>query len=366
VVGTVAEKSFLSLEKEVIHNQIRYFTEVFTLQWARKFPSTFSNIFVSNIIRRDLSLQMISSLMIIGGNLIVGKYQSDFFRAKAGKKVADIDLNIVLGGVIPWLSSTQGFSRAIAQLLVHKLIPLVTDIVSDNKNRAGDDWYLRSVYRFLEENPEMKRLRKKQSLFFNQYDVDPVCTPEGVLAIPVDEGGEADPIHMIDIIKECLQNVYDEGHIDDAPTWRKVEHMLETNQALEAVTPKIVPPHQEEVVNFQRKIIPVDALNLALEDMREKKLRNAAGRKKRDLIVCATLIEKIPNLGGLARTSEIFAASKLIVPDIRLTKMDNFKNITVGAHDWIDIEECREEVRCFFGCIFLLLRCRLVLINELI
>jgi tRNA guanosine-2'-O-methyltransferase len=147
---------------------------------------------------------------------------------------------------------------------------------------------------------------------------------------------------MIDVIKQCLQSVYDEGHIDDAPTWRQVEHYTETTETDSIPGSDI----NNCNVNFQRKIVPVDALNLFLDDIRDKKLRNAAGRRKQPLIVCASLIDKVPNLGGLARTSEIFAADKLIVPDIRLTKMDNFKSLTVGAHEWIDIEECKEQV-CF-------------------
>jgi hypothetical protein len=58
---------------------------------------------------------------------------------------------------------------------------------------VGNDWYLQSVYRFLEENTEMKRLRQKQAMFFHTYEADSICTPEGVLSIPVDEGGESAP-----------------------------------------------------------------------------------------------------------------------------------------------------------------------------
>jgi tRNA guanosine-2'-O-methyltransferase len=78
--------------------------------------------------------------------------------------------------------------------------------------------------------------------------------------------------------------------------------------------------------------------------MRERRLRNVAGKKKQKLIVCASLIDKVPNLGGLARTAEIFAAEKLVIPDIGVTKMDNFKTFSVSAGDWIEIEECKEEV----------------------
>jgi tRNA guanosine-2'-O-methyltransferase len=71
------------------------------------------------------------------------------------------------------------------------------------------------------------------------------------------------------------------------------------------------------LANFQRKIIPLDSLNLAMEDLREKRIRNAAGHQKQQLIVCASLVDKVPNLGGLARTAEIFSANRLAIPHPR-------------------------------------------------
>ena len=107
----------------------------------------------------------------------------------------------------------------------------------------------------------------------------------------------------------------------------------------------------ESLVNFQRKILPVDSLNLSLETYHQQKLRNGAGRARQSLIVCAALIDKAPNLAGLCRTAEIFAAEKLIVPDLTVSKMDNFKSISVGAEDWITIEECKENVSYIRLCI---------------
>ena len=291
----------------------------------------------------------ISIFILVSGNLIVGRYKDDFFNQYNICKDANvpsqkIDLHSILAGVVPWLSSTQGFSRAIAQLLAHKLIPLVINVdnppISDTEN---SQWYLRSLYRFLHENPEMKRLRTKQEHFFERYEVDSVCTPEGLFAIPVDEGQEANPVHMIEVIKECLQQVYDDANIDRAPLWKQIEV---ANTAVS--TENDLSSNNAVDVNFQRKIIPIDELNLAMDDIRDQKHRNRMGRRKQNLIVCATLIDKVPNLGGLARTSEIFAVHKLIVPDLQVTKMDNFKNLCVGAGDWIDIEECKEQVRVVY------------------
>ena len=288
-------------------------------------------------------------IYVVSGNLIVGRYKDDFFQQYNLRKDAvdsggKINLHSIIAGVVPWLSSTQGFSRAIAQLLAHKLIPLVVDVDSPPASEIEDgQWYLRSLFRFLDENPEMKRLRKKQEHFFERYEVDSVCTPEGLFAMPVDEGQEANPVHMIEVIKECLQEVYDDANIDRAPLWRQIE-VATSADCTQKGSPLGNTGDDDGDVNFQRKIIPIDELNLAMDDIRDQKHRNRMGRRKQNLIVCATLIDKVPNLGGLARTSEIFAAHKLIVPDIQITKMDNFKNLCVGAGDWIDIEECKEQV----------------------
>jgi len=339
IVETVQDKVFEAMG-EMIHGQIRYFIEVFAVQCTRKHPVVFGKGLIQQITRTDLHLQNVCSLMICLGSLIVGRYSDDWFRQYDEQSRDVASLNQVLSGVVPWLGSTQGFSRAIAQLLAYKLIPMVIDI-NQHQTEPGtedSDWYLRSIYCYLEKNIEMKRLRKKQAKFFERNDVDEVCTPEGVLGFPVDEGGESLPLTLVDVIKDTLKEAFLESHGKDRPVWKQVEDMASESQPSSGEA-------DTDEVNFQRKIIPVDALNLALEDMQERRLRNRAGRTKQKLIVCATFIDKVPNLGGLARTSEIFAAEKLVVPDVKLTNMDNFKNLSLGADDWIDIEECKEEVR---------------------
>lgn len=350
IAELVCAGAFEAMGKQNAHNKIRYFVEIFSLQFARMHPSVFGKALVEQITRTDLSLQMVASLMIISGNLIVGRYEKEFFRHCDG--AGAVNLHSILAGVIPWLSSTQGFTRAISQLLTYKLVPLVIDVNAEPPNE-DNNWYLRSIYRFLDENPEMKRLRKKQSKFFERYEVDSVCTAEGVLAIPVDESSEADPMHMVDVIKECLQELYEEANVSRSPLWKQIEVARASDTTENEGFVDVGRGSDAAVVNFQRKIIPIDALNLALEGMREQRLRNVAGRRKQNLIVCASLIDKIPNLGGLARTSEIFAADRLVVPDIQVTKMDNFKSLCVGAGDWIEIEECREQVR-----VVMLVACR--------
>ena len=97
---------------------------------------------IEEIRRSDLSLQHVSSLMIIAGNLTAGRYSNDFFTSTTDPRIKQ-----VLCSALPWLSSTQGFSRAIAQLLCHKLIPLVVDVNADASSgeQEKDDAILRSI-----------------------------------------------------------------------------------------------------------------------------------------------------------------------------------------------------------------------------
>ena len=276
--------------------------------------------------------------MIIGGNLTVGRYNNDFFHSNSDNKIKEI-----LCGVLPWLSSTQGFSRAIAQLIVYKLIPLVVDVEKSDSSGAieQDAAVLRSVYMFLQHNQDMSRVRVKQQSFFDSYDVDSTCEFKGLLAFEVDDGDEANPTHMVDAIKECLADVYKEVHDEDAPEWKQMEDLL---ISAEGGSNESLPiPENDELVNFQRKILPLDALDLRIGSINENKKFNAAGKKKQSLIVCATLVDKVPNLAGLARTAEIFAAETLVLPNTLVKKQDDFKSISASANDWIDMEECKEE-----------------------
>jgi len=192
----------------------------------------------------------------------------------------------------------------------------------------------------------MSRLRAKQKNFFDSYDVEGACSLEGLLSMSVDEGEEASPMHLVDIIKDCLAEVYCELHEEDAPLWKHMENLsMNDTIALPTLTKEENHDLQSEtdLVNFQRKILPIDALDLNIKSMMDQKLFNAAGKKKQSLIICATLVDKVPNLAGLARTAEIFAASTLVIPNLLMKKQDDFKTISASANDWIEIEECKEE-----------------------
>ena len=57
--------------------------------------------------------------------------------------------------------------------------------------------------------------------------------------------------------------------------------------------------------------------------------------------MCASLVDKVQNLAGIARTSEIFAVENLVLGDKSVTKSDVFQNIAVTADSWIPMSEVK-------------------------
>ncbi len=106
--------------------------------------------------------------------------------------------------------------------------------------------------------------------------------------------------------------------------------------------------------NFsQRKIVPWDALGISEEQEGSglQKKEAYAAAKKQHIIVVASLIDKTPNLAGLARTCEIFQAEQLVLPSMRCTKEKLFKQISVTANQWIDVHAVAPgaELHAFLG-----------------
>jgi tRNA G18 (ribose-2'-O)-methylase SpoU len=58
------------------------------------------------------------------------------------------------------------------------------------------------------------------------------------------------------------------------------------------------------------------------------------------LIVLASLVEKIPNLAGLARTCEVMGAEALVVADSQITKHKDFTAVSVTAERWLPVRTC--------------------------
>ena len=71
----------------------------------------------------------------------------------------------------------------------------------------------------------------------------------------------------------------------------------------------------------------------------DEAIATAQTQARQELIIVASLIDKLPNLAGLARTCEVFRASKLVLADASITKNPLFASISVSAEHWVPIEQ---------------------------
>ena len=199
-------------------------------------------------------------------------------------------------------------------------------------------------------------MRKKQESLFGTEDIQAKCSLAGLLATPLDTFGEFYDEPLLERIKAaCIEYQQEtERLFPERFYYRFLKNgklgVKNGNRgAGHSDTTKLVdaaPDEQGPEFNFQRKIQPWDTLDALTRDLGGGSLdRNAAisGRRKQKLIVIASLIDKVPNLGGLARTCEIFGADTLVVPSKSVCNNKLFKQVSVTADKWVNIDECPPE-----------------------
>ncbi|CAD5123311.1 DgyrCDS11670 [Dimorphilus gyrociliatus] len=85
--------------------------------------------------------------------------------------------------------------------------------------------------------------------------------------------------------------------------------------------------------NVQKKIIPWRLMTP--QDNDEEDVRKIPIHDSRGLILVTSLINKLPNLGGLCRTSEIFSVKEMVVNSLRVMNEKAFESLSVSSHKWL-------------------------------
>ena len=96
---------------------------------------------------------------------------------------------------------------------------------------------------------------------------------------------------------------------------------------------------EESTQNYQKKILPWEELEVDHEKQKEAFMQRA----RHEIIMCASLIDKVPNLAGLSRTAEIMNASSLIINSKHYLDSDEFKTISVTSEKWLPIYQVLEK-----------------------
>ncbi|KAF6260973.1 hypothetical protein COO60DRAFT_830876 [Scenedesmus sp. NREL 46B-D3] len=99
--------------------------------------------------------------------------------------------------------------------------------------------------------------------------------------------------------------------------------------------------YQRKVSPSERAVLMADVLD-ELEQHQQGAQAGPAGTRRGGLVVVASLISKLPNLAGLARTAEVLGAGALVLADRRVAADAAFTSISVTAERWVPIEEVKE------------------------
>ncbi len=92
--------------------------------------------------------------------------------------------------------------------------------------------------------------------------------------------------------------------------------------------------------DYQRKLAVWDLSMLEEELGTFRRNRELEKRKSTlgETIVCASLIDRVPNLAGLSRTCEILGCTRLTIPDVTVLDDPKFKGIAMTSDKWLQID----------------------------
>ena len=99
--------------------------------------------------------------------------------------------------------------------------------------------------------------------------------------------------------------------------------------------PSYVTLDQEESSNLQKKIMPWTTMFSDDDQLLKLESNEPSSKACQDLVVVASLIDKIPNLGGLCRSCEIFGVGTYAIGSIKYCDNKEFQTLSVTADKYV-------------------------------
>ncbi|KAI9979383.1 hypothetical protein PInf_030752 [Phytophthora infestans] len=318
---------------------VRYYMELFGMRMAAKFPTEIcSGVLLPMLGDANLMPQVGASLLLVSAYLVDTKLDDNSL---------DVDCGELLETMLPWLNTSHGYTRVLAQYLLAKVLPRHIHYLKQSSKDTPGLRFLEGTARYLSNNKECKRMLRRQARQLDEFHPDYESSLLGMLSSGfISEFGELlprdDALRCSEQLKTAMNELYAQYQLENfPPTPSEQKSSMEADSVSGFLT-------------VQRKI---DTTALLLEDSalpaamradfdaaRRGATLNARQRPRQPLIMCASLVDKVPNLAGLARTCEIFNAQKLVVPNLRMTQQDvTFVNVSATAHKWMPLEEVRPQ-----------------------
>eukprot|EP00002_Diphylleia_rotans_P039497 TRINITY_DN9174_c0_g1_i4.p1 TRINITY_DN9174_c0_g1~~TRINITY_DN9174_c0_g1_i4.p1 ORF type:complete len:1581 (-),score=308.85 TRINITY_DN9174_c0_g1_i4:104-4393(-) len=299
----------------------RPFIEHFAFLFLIRFPEFVEEYLWPYFEKQHLASQVTSSLFVIACNIVLQ------FAPTAAHPYIDKAMYYL----VPMHNNMQGGLKVVTQNLLRRMVEWASGCdKADSSSHPLIDFLssLAPSYRDKESEKSREKFR-----IHNQWHLDKnkmIQTLFEFLPLGGEMLGEIIPLAAFDIAHQPAQ-VPDQLNFQiPVPA-----SLMTTTSAVKGLDTL-----ESSHGTFQEKIQPW------VEEGQEATVFNRQTilhRRRQDLIVVASLIDKAPNLGGLARTCEIFQANKLVIGNAKMLSDPTFCNVSVTAEKWLPVEEVPEQ-----------------------
>ncbi|KAL0727652.1 hypothetical protein Bca4012_023745 [Brassica carinata] len=365
IVGQVMDSVHICLYRNNLP-AVRQYLETFAINIYLKFPPLVKEQLVPILQNYDTKAQQaLSSYVFIAANVIL----------HAEKKAQQTNLRELLPPIIPLLTSHHHSLRGFTQLLVHRVLFRLFPPVESTASQtiSLEELSFENLKSYLDKNPDCSRLRSSMEGYLDAYDPTISATPAGVFVNRVEESEfECVPTCLMDNVISFLNDVREdlrasmakdivtiknEGFKIEEETNRRVitstseEERLSEPSSLDFQKKITLSKHEKQDASSTTSVLQNGETYKRLFEMEKEDelvsqlLRSRSMEVERlksgrqSLILVASLVDRIPNLAGLARTCEIFKASGLVVADASIIHDKQFQLISVTAEKWVPIVE---------------------------
>ncbi|CAJ1943228.1 unnamed protein product [Sphenostylis stenocarpa] len=359
MVGKIVEYLYISLNRNNLP-AVRQYLETFAINIYLKFPSLVSQVkerLVPILRDYDMRQQALSSYVFIAANVILN----------SSKDVQSSHLNELFPPLVPLLTShhhsLRGFTQLLVYQILHKLFPLLnygpSEILPLEKRCFVD------LKTYLARNSDCARLRTSMEGYLDAYDPTSSVTPAGIFINRVEiclfslffgvkeDGFECVPTSLMEQdAREDLRCSMAKDLVtirNETLNFHGDKNSVEnTSGGIEGTMPKDISSDFQKKVTFAKhdkgdnasgflygndetykKMAEIERDDLLLDQLLQSRRSSIDQQKasRQNFILVASLLDRIPNLAGLARTCEVFRASGLAIADTKVTNDKQFQLI---------------------------------------
>ncbi|XP_038214635.1 uncharacterized protein LOC119834363 [Zerene cesonia] len=144
-------------------------------------------------------------------------------------------------------------------------------------------------------------------------------------------------VYALNVFNEMIELIRKSSHDKFINEWMETHKSQEEVMKIKAhlKNADIIDNVRDGIGTIQKKYIPWKNMSdIDVPDMKRTESNS-------ELIVVASLIDKLPNLGGMARTSEVFGVQTYVIDSLRHLQDRQFQGLSVSAERWVNVVEVR-------------------------